>query len=437
MEGRNHAVVIGASVAGLLAARVLSDYFERVTLIERDLKPDRPAARKGTPQALHVHGLLFRGMEILEGLFPGFTDDICKAGAELVDIFNRVKIYRGGWAAGVPHAHLDVLYMSRHLLEHHVDRRIRKLNNVRLRDGTVVRDLSLDDSRRRITGLIVESDGQPEELVADFVVDASGRGSRLPKWLNEHELPAPDETRVDLATIYATRTFLRPLGKREWEGLFVLPRPPEARGGVIIPIEGNRWLATVIGLADEKVPRQDDSFLEFARSLSTPAMFDALVEAQPLSPVDVYSFSGNQRRHYETNASLPDRLMVTGDAMCSFNPRFGQGMTVAAMEAVALASILQTSGSSLDGVATAFHRRAAEQIDVIWPAVIAEDLCYEQAMGDRSFAIRSMQWYTSRTLDRCRADPFVLEAFLRVNNFLASPLELFRPRMVARVLFGL
>ncbi|MCP5065372.1 MAG: FAD-binding monooxygenase [bacterium] len=435
-----HALVIGGSVAGILAARVLADSFSAVTVVERDRLPSEAANRKGVPQGRHVHTLLRRGSDALEELFPGLIGELIDDTAVQVDLLNGLPLYIGGWQAACPGRQLPGLFLSRALLEWRLDEHIRSCARVQLLEKTEVTGLLLTSQGKRVRGASIRDleSGTREELDADLVVETSGRGSRLPRWLEDLGFPAPPRSEVRLPTRYVTRTFKTAECHRHWDGMLIFPRPPGRRGGALFPIERGEWMVTLIGLLGDDPPESGDgAFVEFAKTLPTPELYDAIAAAEPTSPIVAHDFPSNLRRHYERCSTIPGGLAVMGDAVCSLNPRFGQGITVAALEALELRAALgQMQADDLPRLGAEFARRVAKVIDLAWPGVVAADLQYPEAKGDRSVSVRFMQWYQGRMVRSGLNDPRVRERFLRGMNFLDPPSSLLRPSFAARVLRG-
>ncbi len=452
----HHALIIGGSLAGLLAARVLADHFERVTLVERDQFPMGPEPRKGLPQARHVHILLIRGQQILKELFPGLETELAAAGAPEVDWTSDLGWFSfGGWAPRVPSGYLAQL-CSRDLLEWEVRRRLALYPQVRFLTTHEVIGLLASDNNTRVTGVRVRlrnqahpqivqaglAAGDEEELYADLLVDASGRESRLPGWLEVMGYEPPQETRVNSFLGYASRLYEIPAGfQADWKGLLVRATPPAStRGGGIYPIEGNRWMVTLGGAGRDYPPTDEAGFLDFARSLPVPLLYDAIQQAQPLTPLYGYRRTENRLRHYERLERWPENLVVIGDAVCAFNPVYGQGMTVAALGALALGECLRDQsrrkpGGDLTGLARRFQSRLGRVVATPWLMATSEDFRYPQTEGGRpGWTTRLMHRYMNHVLHIANQDPPVQRVFLQVLHLLKPPLTLFQLDIIAKVL---
>ncbi len=428
-----HAVVLGASMAGLLAARVLSDAYERVTVLDRDVLPAGVQHRKGVPQGRQAHGLLPRGRHVLDELFPGFSAAlVSETGGVDVDILADCRWYQGGAALSKARSGLGGLAVSRPYLEARVRQRVAALANVTLLDRTEVLGLVATPDRSRVTGVRLDGD---EVLLADLVVDASGRGSRAPRWLDELGYAGPEEEQVRIDGAYACCHFRLP--RNVFEGdLFVQSgaTPEHPRFGLLMVQEGGAWVCSLFGFAGDHPPADLEGFVDYARGLAVPDVWEAIRDAEPLDEPVRFRFHSSVRRRYERLRRFPQGFLVTGDAVCSFSPTYGQGMTVAAQEALVLRACL-AQGDAED-LARRFFREVAKVVDVPWRISVAGDLRFPQAEGERGPDIRLMNAYVARLLPAAWHDPRLSLAFLRVAGLVDAPQRLFRPSVLARVVLG-
>jgi 2-polyprenyl-6-methoxyphenol hydroxylase-like FAD-dependent oxidoreductase len=435
-----HAVVLGGSMAGLCAARVLSERFDRVTLVERDRLDDRAVARKGVPQGRHLHALLRGGQELLARWFPDLDDALLAGGAVPMEMgTDFVWFHFGAWKAPVASG-VRAVALTRPFLEAEVRRRVRAIGNVRVLDGHDVTGLTSDAGARRVTGARVrarDDEGAPEvTLDADLVVDATGRGSRTPKWLEALGRGATPVSTVKVDVGYSSRAYaLPPPGTVPWKACYVLGQSPESRRlGIVMQVEGGLWMTVLAGLLGDHPPDDDAGYLEYARSLPDPSVWNALRHATPVDDIATYRFPAHVRHHYERVRDMPDGLAVLGDAHLSFNPIYGQGMTCAAIGADVLARTLDASRDGLVGASKAFQRALARELEMPWRMSTGEDLRYPEVEGERPAGDAAMQWITARMHRAASRDPEVARAFYAVMHMVAPPTALLRPDFVRRVL---
>lgn len=433
-----HAVVIGASMAGLLAARVLADTYQRVTVVDRDALPDAVEHRRGVQQGRHAHALLARGREALEELFPGLTAELVARGALRRDMQGGFRWCNEGHLMRKETSGTDGLLVSRPLLERRIRARVAAVDNVAVVARRHVTGPLASADNHRVTGLryVDVTDGAAaaqHTLPADLVVDASGRGSRGIAWLAALGYPTPrvDEVHVDLA--YATRTYRRAPGHLDGDGgIAIAGAVTNPRGGALLAMEDDRWIATLIGYAGDDPPIDPDGFCAFAASLPSRDLHGVIADAEPLDDPVRYRFPASVRHRYE-HLTFPEGYLVFGDAICSFNPAYAQGMSVAAAEALELRDCLR---SGTDRLAQRFLRRAAKVIDIPWDIVVGGDLRFPFVEGRRTLQKRFINAYVSRLHVAAAADPMVGRAFLHVANLVARPERLLTPGIALRVLRG-
>jgi len=431
------AVVIGGSMAGLLAARVLADFFDNVTVIERDEPTGQPEPRRGVPQGRHAHGLLLRGQDTICRLFPGVREELLAAGATPVNMGRDVKWFHFGVWKCRYHSALDFISASRPLIEWTLAERVRRLPNVKMLHGWSVESVIYDGERIGGVRAHLRDDRQAARRVhADLVIDATGRGSQIPQQLRALGFELPPESAVRIDVGYSTCTFRAPATPRDWKMLYVVAQPPAKRGGLILPMEGNRWMCTVVGSHGDHPPTDLAGYLAFAKTLPAPDIYEALRNAEPLTEPVRYGFRAGLRRHYEKLNRFPQGLLVLGDALCSFNPVYGQGMSAASMYADALQTCLQERvalGWSLKDLWRTFFRDAARAADRPWQLATGEDFRHPQTGGERGRALRFLHWYTSKVHLAASVSPQVTERFYEVMHLLKAPTALFTPAILWKV----
>ena len=431
----DRAVVLGASLAGLLAARVLTDAYAQVTVIDRDELPAASTHRRGVPHGRHVHGLLARGQQALEELFPGLTAELVAQGVPTGDMLANARLYFSGHRLRQAHTGLVILCASRPFLEGHVRAKVRALPNLTFLDRCDIVGLATTADGRRVAGARVlrRADGSAEEVLrADLVVDATGRGSRTPVWLEGLGCARPEEEQVRIGLGYATRTYRLPPDALGGD-LVVLhgATPQHPRAGALQVLESDRWMLTLAGILGDHPPTDPDGFLAFARSLQFPDIYETIRDAEPLDDPVPFRFPASVRHRYERLDRFPDGLLVMGDAVCSFNPIYGQGMSVAALEALTLRRHLERG---IKPQPHRFFRDLARVVDVPWDIAAGGDLVFPGVQGRRTSKVRLVSAYLARLHAAAVHDASLASAFVRVAGLVARPESLLRPGVVLRVL---
>jgi 2-polyprenyl-6-methoxyphenol hydroxylase-like FAD-dependent oxidoreductase len=421
-------------MGGLSAARVLADFYDKVTVVERDVLPLTPDNRRGVPQGRHGHALLGRGLAVLGEFFPGFTDDLDDAGVPALDYrdlsqgylsFGGHQLPRSGGYTTVPAAYIP----SRPLLEGLVRQRLRAIGNVSMLDGYDVVSLMPSEDGRRVTGATIKAhdSGRAHFLAADLVVDATGRSARTPAFLDALGYGRPREDCVKVRVTYASQLFRLPPGSMREKVVLVSPVPGRSTGMALLGYENDTWMLTAFGIAGEEPPRELSDILTFVGALAPSHVVEALRCGEPLGEVCRFRYPESRWRRYDKLRRFPDGLLVLGDAICSFNPTYGQGMTVAALLALALRQCL-ANGTTL--LARRFFRAAAEPIGVAWQFAVGGDLALPEVEGHRPLSVKLMNNYVDRLQTAAESDLEVAEQFTRVIGFLDPPSKLMRPKML-------
>jgi len=433
-----HAVVLGASMGGMLAARVLADFYQTVTVVERDVLPDDPTNRRGVPQGRHVHALLRRGGQIIDELFPGILNELVAAGAPVLDDGDLSKI----WMSVGGHQLIRVgtardqqamtMYVpSRPFLECHVRRRLRAVPNVTILSGLDAAEMTSSADRNRVTGVrVVNHDsGAEQELTADLVIDAMGRGAHTPNLLESLGYGRPIEDQIVMRTCYVSQPLRIPPGIVE-QLVAVGAAPGRPTGMFLLGYENDTSIFTVFGMVGHEPPGDLAGMLSFAEEYTPAHVLAAVRAAEPLGEVIRHRMPSSQWRRYDKMRRFPEGLLVCGDAICSFDPIYGQGMTVSALDAVALRDCLVRSRHDL---ARRYFRAAAKSIGVAWRMGAGSDLAFPEVQGRRSLSTRMTNRLADWVLTACESDAVVVEKFFRVNNLIDPPVRLMHPSFISRV----
>jgi 2-polyprenyl-6-methoxyphenol hydroxylase-like FAD-dependent oxidoreductase len=431
------AIVLGAGIAGSLVARVLADHFTQVTVIERDSAADPDGFRKGVPQAKLVHGLLRGGLDAMNAVFPELEQELYARGSVRAKPARDLLFvdFLGAWPRF--DVGLEIPLVSRPPLEQSLRSALARVRNVELRERTAVRELISEGEH--IRGVLCKrADGTTARELADLIVDATGRAAHTGEWLTRLGFPAPEQTRVDVDIAYAG-CFVRPRRTSDLLGALVSEPSPKGRYGCLIQAqEGERMIVGVSCRGGGgTLPADFASVVACAERLPHPGAFDMLRDAEPLSEVTRFGFPTSVHRHYERLSRLPEGFLCIGDALCSFNPVWGQGMSVAALEVVALRRMLEeraAGAASLSGLPAGFYAEAARIIATAWQLSVVPDFSFDTTRGERPDGLSAGRGFMRAFAMLARQDPAV-RALLNSVYHLVDPLEALKsPEIVAKVL---
>lgn len=431
------AVVIGAGMGGLCAAKAVAPFFETVTVLERDALPQTPSPRAGTPQDRQLHVLLAGGSRALESLFGGIENKLIKAGAAKVQLNRDVRLEYPG-CDFLPRRDLGVpiTCQSRPLLEWICRQELQREPNVEIRPRRRVSALSPSADLDAVTGVQFDQDGAVGTIPADLIIDASGRAAPTLSFLEATGRTKPPESEIGIDMAYGSVIFEPPSDPPDWKLVNHLAAKPQGlRSGVIAPLEGERWIVTLMGAHGDGPPNDLDGFRAFAKSLRAPTIYNAIEGAKPLSDIIRFNLPSSLMRHFDKVERFPRGLIPLGDSICRFNPVFGQGMSVAAQQAVALRHILESRRAEADplaGLADAFFAEARATVETPW-AVAMSDLAYPQTRGERPADFAQRMQFQARLQRLMIEDPTVQKVVTEVNHLVRPRSALRDPELVERV----
>jgi 2-polyprenyl-6-methoxyphenol hydroxylase-like FAD-dependent oxidoreductase len=436
-----HAVVLGAGMAGLLAARVLSEFYDSVSVIERDRLPDYPCHRRGIPQGRHAHNFYSRGLQVMEDLFPGLLADLARAGAVVVDNGDLSNFYvhtgrhemkRSGTFAD-PEA-LALHMASRPFMEFQLRRRVKGLPNVRILDGHDVSELLTTGDIVNGARIIRRYNGFATTLDADLVVDAMGRAARTPALLEGLGYGRPPEDRMVARYSYASQQLSMPAGSIAQRLVMFDPGGNRPRG-LLLANEHDTWMLAIGQPTETGDPPTDyTAILELAAPSLPAAIIDGLRHAHPIGEAVTYRHTAAVWRRYDQMPNFPSGLVVIGDALCSFDPTYGQGMTIAALEALTLRDCLGTGGNT--ALAQRYFRATTRYIGATWVVNQTRSRATSPTRDRSSVGVRLQDWLAKAALNAAAHDLVLTERFFRVSNFVDPPSRLRDPALLPRVFWG-
>lgn len=438
MAAPAHAVVIGASIAGMLAASVLSEAFPLVTVFDRDTLPGEPGPRRGVPQSRQLHAMHARGAEALTELLPGFWDDMVAAGAVVGDTQADAHWYLDDYLLKPAPSGLKGIALTRPVIEWLIRSRAAKLPGVRITDATGVTGLVTVDGR--VTGVTVLAartpDAAAETVAADLVIDAGGRGSRALVWLGELGYPVPRSTQVRADVTYLSRFYTRDPAQLDGRfGGLVTPYPGKPRGGAVIRQEGDRFVVLLAGLVGEEPPLDEAGMLAYADSLTCPDIAAVMRQSRPLGEPVRFTYPSSTLHHYDALEAYLGGFLVIGDAVCGLNPIYGQGITVAALEALTLRRLLGAAAAAelTADLPRRYFRAVGKLVGEAWATAASADLRFPQVEGKRQPGSRLINAYMEKYRAAASVDPVLGRTFLSVANMIDKPARLLSPGHMVRV----
>jgi 2-polyprenyl-6-methoxyphenol hydroxylase-like FAD-dependent oxidoreductase len=453
------AVIIGGGIAGLLAARVLCEHFKEVTIIEKDKYPFRAGPRNGTPQSNHIHLLLIKGKEILLTLFPNLESKLMSKGAHILNLTKDVNYYVGTGYSLRFESDLTTIACSRQLLEHEIRNEILEIPKVKFHENARVTGLVVEkynetglDTCKGVTVLSVDTHSN-ETILGNLVVDASGRESKTAEWLEQLGYGRPEKTVVNSYIGYSTCRF-KPASEHTFDTFssspsassaaikptIIMTKPPlNPRMGVIYPVEDSSWLVGILGIGKKYPPTDKEEFLQFTKELETPDIYNAIKDCKLDGRIYGYRTSGSRQYHYEKMKVWPENFVAYGDSVSSFNPFYGQGITVACIESVTLDKTLRKHkkrNRDLQGFSTSFQKKVAKINTLPWLLGTSEDFRWPTTEGTKPDLItRCLQKYSYRVLLLTPKSKITTKSFFEVMHMIRSPLILFHPLISFQVLF--
>lgn len=443
MYSKQKAIIIGGGISGKLAARVLSDYFKEIIVLERDHQPKGPSPRNGAPQGKHLHALLHAGQYGLEELFPGITEKFHLNGAVKINSTKDLTwFHHGVWKLRYDGGYSTTLQTRPHL-EWHIEQYIKEIPNISLHYNVSVKNYLYDEVKNCVYGVEIKStDHSIKSLNADLIVDASGAGSLTTSWLKKRAIHIPHE-QVQIGLSYCSKSFFLPeREERDWSIKLIYPTPPHEKiGGTISKVEGNQYIVTLIGyldaIIDKEVLMNEQAFLELSRKLPKMDIYNEIKDGVPLSNASIYRIPQIIWRRFDRVKELPKGLLLMGDSVCRIDPVFGQGMSISVLEALSLQKLLSQQKHSLHTLVPKFHKKISKMISPIWNMVITEDFRYPGITGKKPIGLSIQQWYARSIFLLSSQNEIIYNSFIKVMNLVQPTTILLHPNIFIRVIRGL
>lgn len=434
MEKRKQAIVIGGSIVGLATAKTLAESFTHVVVLEQDDPPQADHPRRYVPQSGLPHFLIRGGVMVAEQLFPGFCEDMKQNQITPIDETCDVSVSLHGVSLLTFPSGSYVYPQTRTHLEHYLYQRVQQIPQVEIRHNVRVRDLVWDEGGKQVLGVQLITG---EQVRGELVVDASGRSSRLPYWLEQAGYPKPHTDTVHIDLLYAARIFRNKSDIAPSIRTRLVQDLPEKKGrtGIVVPIENNRWFVLLCGYHGDHPPKEPEGFLTFAKSLPSVEIARIIESLEPEGDILTYSFKESIWRRYDLLDSNPTGILALGDAVCSVDPKFAAGMTKGLQEVAVLQNLLRTS-VSVEKLAHRFYQKARPFVESAWNIGASEDFLLTGTTGDKPNHLSILQRYNEWLVRSASYDPVVTKAFFQVLMLSRRATSLLAPLLLLRVLFN-
>ncbi|TJY59540.1 2Fe-2S iron-sulfur cluster binding domain-containing protein [Sinimarinibacterium sp. CAU 1509] len=440
-RGKGTAIVVGGSIIGMSTAKVLLQKFERVIVLEKDSGHHRMEGRPGVAQGWHLHHLLIAGQRMLETVFPGIIDDMVRAGAFKVDMAEQYRLYMAGAWKKVCKSGIEIVCAGRPLLEWCVRRRLDDEARIEFRYDTEVHDLIYDKESNRVLGVGASIDGQLQPIPAEFVVDASGKNTPVPKILERIGIGAPEAERDSINCFYSTMRHAVP-PERQWQDKVMVIcyayRPHQEHYTAQYYTDSSRTTlsTSLVAYNCYSPPRNDEEFREFAKLMPNSEVAHNLEGLKAISPVYNFRYPDMVRLHYERMKRLPAGLVVVGDAYASADPVSGAGMTKGLLELSELRALLQSDDFGSEAFVHRYNRKIGKIGDLVWFVVREQNLRYpwiHHVDSKRPWYFGGLTWYMDRLTELSHDDMDIYRQLLSVVHFVSPPGSLMTPRVAAKV----
>lgn len=440
MKRHEKAIIIGGGISGKLAARVLSEFFKEVVMIERDQESVRPVPRKGARQGEHLHALLHAGAHGLEELFPGITEKFYESGALKINSTKDLAwFHHGVWKLRFDGGYTTALQTRPHL-EWHIEQYIKAIPNVLIYYNHNVKNYFYNIEENRITGVeVITANNSTKTFIADVVVDASGASSFTTNWLKQVGVDIPQH-KVEIGLSYVTQLFQLPENcSRDWMIKLIYPNPPHEKiGGSLSKVEGDQYISTIMSyeyeINEKQVLENEHGFIELSKRLPKLDIYDEIKDGTPISKTSVFRVPHIIWKRFDKVRNLPAGLLLIGDTVCRIDPVFGQGMSIAVLEAMALQKLFLKKSNNLQKTITIFHKKIAKIISVIWNMVVTEDFRYSGTSGKKPIGLKFQQWYAKQIFLLSSEDEKVYNTFIKVMNLVKPMTILMKPGILIKVL---